>query len=165
MTVGCGYPCYCGAGGRGVVARVFVSYAGADRALAFEVHDWLVEAGHEVFLDRHRQDGLIVGERWDQRLFKRLRWADAVVCVVTSAYLASPWCTAEVGAAHVRGSRVLPLRAESGVVHPLLVSTQHTEYSPEPAHARAALVQALHQVDLGWPRDRCPFPGVAPVRG
>ena len=145
-----------------VVARVFVSYAGADLALACEVHDWLVEAGHEVFLDRHQQDGLIVGERWEQQLFERLRWADAVVCVVTSAYLASPWCTAEVGAARIRGSRVLPLRAGPGVGHSLLASTQYADYSADPAQARAVLVKALRQVDLGWPADRCPFPGLRP---
>jgi hypothetical protein len=45
----------------GVVARVFVSHAGADAALAGEVHRWLVEDRHEVFLDQHLRDGLAVG--------------------------------------------------------------------------------------------------------
>ena len=149
------------------MARVFLSHADADLTLAREVHGWLVEAGHEVFLDRDPRDGIAVGERWEQQLYERLRWADAVVCVVTSAYLASPWCTAEVGAAHARGSRLLPLRAEPGVVHPLLASTQYTDYLAHPAQARAALVEALRRVDLGWPPDRSPFPvpGTAPVRG
>ncbi|MGH3812631.1 MAG: toll/interleukin-1 receptor domain-containing protein, partial [Pseudonocardiaceae bacterium] len=71
------------------MARVFVSHASADLALACEVHGWLVEAGHEVFLDRDPRNGLIVGEQWEQRLYERLRWADAVVCVVTSAHLDS----------------------------------------------------------------------------
>ena len=63
------------------MARVFVSHAGADTALAGEVHRWLVEDGHEVFLDRDLRDGIAVGEEWEQRLHERLRWADAVVCV------------------------------------------------------------------------------------
>lgn len=58
-----------------------------------------------------------MGERWEQWLYNRLRWADTVVCVVTSAYLASSWCTGEIGAAHAQGSRLLPLRAEPDVVH------------------------------------------------
>jgi hypothetical protein len=145
-----------------VVARIFVSHAGEDLALAGEVHGWLVGAGHAVFLDRDLRDGIVVGERWEQRLYEGLRWADAVVCVVTSAYLTSPWCSAEVGAAQARGSRLLPLRAEQGVVHPLLASTQHTDYLPHPTKARDALVEALRQVDLGWPLDRSPFPGLRP---
>ena len=70
------------------MARVFVSHASEDAALADEVHRWLVQDGHEVFLDQDLRDGIVVGEEWEQRLHERLRWADAVVCVVTSAYLA-----------------------------------------------------------------------------
>lgn len=79
------------------MARVFVSHASKDRELAGEPHRWLTDDGHEVFLDQDLRDGIAVGEQWEQRLYERLRWADAVVCVVTSAYLASTWCTAEVG--------------------------------------------------------------------
>ncbi|MGQ0776541.1 MAG: toll/interleukin-1 receptor domain-containing protein [Pseudonocardiales bacterium] len=150
------------ADGEGVVAQVFVSHASADLALAREVHGWLVQAGHEVFLDRDPRDGLVVGEQWEQQLYEWLRRTDAVVCVVTAAYLASPWCNAEVGAARAQGSRLLPLRAEPGVVHPLLASTQYTDYVADPGKARAALVDALRRADLGWPDDRSPFPGLRP---
>jgi hypothetical protein len=61
------------------VARVFISHASADTARAYEVHDWLVADGHEVFLDRDLRNGLVVGEEWQKRLHERLRWADAVV--------------------------------------------------------------------------------------
>jgi hypothetical protein len=54
-----------------------------------------VAEDHEVFLDTDPHDGITVGEEWDQRLHERLRWADAVVCVVTSAAVASTWCTAK----------------------------------------------------------------------
>ncbi len=147
------------------MARVFVSHAGADLALACEVHGWLVEAGHEVFLDRDPQDGLVVGEQWEQLLYERLRWADAVVCVVTSAYLVSPWCTAEVGVAQARGSRVLPLRAEPDVVHPLLGSTQYTDYTVNPAHGPGRFGR---RAATGRPRlatGSFPVPGAGPVRG
>ncbi|MGH3931501.1 MAG: toll/interleukin-1 receptor domain-containing protein, partial [Pseudonocardiaceae bacterium] len=78
------------------MARVFISYAREDLARAREVRHWLVDSRHEVFLDQDAQDGIPVGEAWRQRLGERLRWADAVVCVVTSASVASSWCTAEV---------------------------------------------------------------------
>jgi energy-coupling factor transporter ATP-binding protein EcfA2 len=132
------------------------------------VHQWLIEAGHEVFLDRDVRDGVALGERWRQRLWERLRWADAVVCVVTSAYLASTWCTAEVVATQSRGGRLLPLRVESDVAHPLLSSeVQYTTYvARDPVAARAAVAEALRRIDAaggaGWSDDRCPFPGLRP---
>ena len=114
------------------MARVFISYAGADRECAARLHGWLVAEGHEVFLDRDSRDGVVVGEGWEQRLYERLRWADAVVCVVSSAGVASTWCTAEVSFALSRGSRVLPVRVEPGVVHPLLTSAQYADLTGDP---------------------------------
>jgi len=144
------------------VARVFVSHAGEDLTLAREVHRWLVEAGHEVFLAQDLRDGIAVGEQWEQRLHDELRLADAVVCVLTSAYLASTWCAAEVGIARSRGSRLLPLRVEPDLAHPLLKSVQHTDLTRDLAEARAALVEVLRRVDVAWPEDRSPFPGLRP---
>jgi WD40 repeat protein len=146
------------------MARVFISHAGADTETAAEVHRWLVDDGHEVFLDRDSRDGIQLGDEWEQRLHERLRWSDAVVCVVTSAYLESPWCAAEVGAARSRGSRMLPVVAEPGVVHPLLRPVQHTNMARDPAAARRALSEALRRVDaaggVGWPDGTSPFPGL-----
>jgi WD40 repeat protein/energy-coupling factor transporter ATP-binding protein EcfA2 len=126
-----------------------------------------VAEGHEVFLDRDSRDGVVVGEGWEQRLHERLRWADAVVCVVTSAAVASTWCTAEVSIALSRGGRVLPVRAETGVVHPLLTSAQYADLIGDADAARVALVEALRRVDavggLGWPDDRSPFRGLRPL--
>ena len=149
-----------------MVARVFISHASEDLVLASEVHQWLVEAGYKVFLDQDLRNGLKVGDDWQQRLHEWLRRSDAVVCVVTSAYRASTWCSAEVGIAQSRGSLLLPVQAEPGVTHPLLTPTQYTDYTRDPAAARAALVEALRQVDaaggLGWPDNRSPFPGLEP---
>ena len=99
------------------MARVFVSHASEDQLVAARLHGWLVGDGHEVFLDRDLRDGIGVGEVWEQRLYERLRWADAVVCLVTSAYRDSVWCAAEVGIARSLGSRLLPVLAEPGQAH------------------------------------------------
>jgi len=148
------------------VARVFISHASEDLALADELHRWLVDDGHQVFLDQDLRDGIAVGEEWEQRLHERLRWANGVVCVVTSAYLASEWCTAEVSIARSRGNRLLPVRAEPGVTHALLKSIQHADLTRDRVAARAALAEALRRVDdvgdPGWPGDRSPFPGLRP---
>jgi hypothetical protein len=148
----------------GLVARVFISHSSKDRGLANEVHGWLTGDGHEVFLDHHLDGGIAIGEEWEQRLYERLRWADAVVCLVTSAYLASAWCSAEVGVARSQGSRLLPLLAERGVDYPLLEWSQYADLAADPEAARAALTAALRRVDAaggwGWPDGRSPFPGL-----
>lgn len=146
-----------------MVVRVFISHASGDIALAREVYGWLEDDHHEVFLARDLRDGIAVGEQWRQRLHKQLRGADAVVCLVTSAYLASTWCTAEVAIAQSLDSVLLPVLAEPGVVHPFLTDVQHTDWTQ---NSRAALAEALRRIDdgggFGWPDDQFPFPGLRP---
>jgi WD40 repeat protein/energy-coupling factor transporter ATP-binding protein EcfA2 len=148
------------------VARAFVSYASADIVLAREVCRWLEADRHEVFLAQDLRDGIAAGEQWRSRLHERLRWADAVVCVVTSAAVASPWCSHEVSSALSRGSRLIPVLAEPGVTHPLLTDLQHIDLARNSATAPTALAEALRRVDaaggFGWEDDRSPFPGLRP---
>ncbi|HSZ30087.1 MAG TPA: toll/interleukin-1 receptor domain-containing protein, partial [Pseudonocardiaceae bacterium] len=137
------------------MAKVFVSYASKDRECAGQLHRWLVAAGHEVFLAHDLRDGIAGGDQWRLRLYEQLRWADAVVCVLTRAYVASVWCATEVAIAQSRGSRLVPILDELGVVHPLLSDVQHIDRTCNPADAYAALAEALRRVDaaggFGWP--------------
>jgi WD40 repeat protein len=145
---------------------VFVSHSSADGTLAGQLRRWLVEDGHGVFLDQDLHDGIEIGEEWQQRLHERLRWADAMVCLLTSAYVSSTWCTAELVTAQNRGSRVLPVRAEPGVSHPLLAAIQQIDATADMCGARAKLAEALRRLDAaggaGWPDDHSPFPGLRP---
>jgi len=147
------------------VARVFVSHAIEDLAVAEAVHDWLRGERHQVFLDRDPDAGLRGGELWKSRLHRELRAADAVVCVMTSAYLRSPWCIREMGIADALGSRLLPLQVTPGVSARLLPDLQYIEYGPESSW-QAQLADVLRHLDavggLGWPDDRSPFPGLRP---
>ena len=147
------------------MARVFISHAGADTLTAARVHRWLVDEGHDVFLDHDVVDGIRVGDDWVQRLHERLRWADAVVCVVTAAYVDSMWCGIEVGVAQSRGCLVLPLAAAPGVGHPLLAAVQHVDLADED-RARRALATELRRFGaaggVGWPDGTSPFPGLVP---
>jgi hypothetical protein len=149
----------------GAMARVFISYASEDIVLAREVRRWLGDR-HEVFLAQGLREGIAAGERWRSRLHERLRWADAVVCLVTSSYVASPWCAAEVGAALSQGSRLVPVLAEARVVHPPLSHLQHLDLTRDRVAVRAGLAEALRLVDAaggwGWPDDWSPFPGLRP---
>jgi hypothetical protein len=103
-----------------VVAHIFISYATPNRTIADEVSGWLRVAGHEPFLDHDLRDGVSAGEDWEQRLYRELSEFDAVIGVVTSSCLVSSRCLAELGIASARGCRLIPQRAETGGVHPLM---------------------------------------------
>jgi TIR domain len=87
------------------MARVFVSHASKDRPLADEVHGWLAGDGHEVFLNPTRTRRSPSVTPGSSGCTSSSAGPTRVVCLVTSAYLASPWCTAEVGVARSHLSR------------------------------------------------------------
>lgn len=146
------------------MARVFLSHTGSDDAIATDVHQWLVGRGHEVFLDHDLRDGVAMGAEWEQRLHERLRWADALLCVVSPAFIESTWCSAEIGAARSRGTLILPLSTRPGLIHPLLGFIQHVALSDEGRWEK--LAATLHRIQygggVGWPDDRSPYPGLRP---
>ena len=149
------------------MANVFISHAGADSAAAEQVRQWLEQDGHHSYLDRHLVDGNLPGDEWEKRLFEELREADAVVCIVTEAYLGSVWCAAEIGAARALGSELLPLRFCSGeVFHPLLNPIHGVDAILDPEGTRERLALKLGVIDgtggLGWPDDKSPYPGLRP---
>jgi hypothetical protein len=146
------------------MARVFISHSSKNNELAAEVQSWLKADGHDVFLDYDRDDGIEGGDLWEERLYERLRWADAVVCLVTRDYVISQWCFGEIVAAKTLGSRLVPLAAEKGVRHSLLNDLQHVTYHNAQQQAREQICQILREIDAaggaGWPDDRSPFPGL-----
>lgn len=147
------------------MANVFISHAGADTGLAEHVHRWLEEDGHHAFLDRDINDGVLPGEEWEERLYRELRKADAVVCIVTQAYLTSVWCAAEIGAARGLGSELLPMRFSADCQrHTLLKAINDVDALRDSAGARESLRVKLAIIDgtggRGWPDDRSPYPGL-----
>jgi hypothetical protein len=110
---------------------VFISHSSADMTLAAQVHRWLVDGGHDVFLDQDLGGGIAIRDVWEKWLHERLRGPDVMVCMPTAEYVASTCCTAELVIAQSRGSRLLPIHAESGVRHPVLTELQEiTERLP-----------------------------------
>jgi len=83
-----------------------------------------------------------------------------MVCVLTSAYTASPWCTAELGIAQSRGNLALPVRAEPEASHPLLLDVGHPVRGHHrgrwcgPRQANAALLRLDAAGGRGWPDGR-----------
>lgn len=146
------------------MARVFLGHVSADAWLARTVHRLLTDEGHGVFLAEHPHDGVPPGQEWKRVLSERLRWADVVVCLVTEAFVASPWCFAEVFAAQTMGRVVLPVAVSSEVAHPLLDAVQYVARGTDPTAYLAPLTARLRRLDAaggqGWPDGGNPFPGL-----
>ncbi|MGH3869676.1 MAG: TIR domain-containing protein [Pseudonocardiaceae bacterium] len=144
------------------MARVFISHSSKNNQLAADVQGWLKADGHDVFLDYDRHDGIEGGDLWEERLYERLRWADAVVCLITDDYVTSQWCFGEIVAAKTLGSKILPLTVEEEARHPLLENLQNVTYHGAQAWER--IRGMLREIDTvggaGWSDDRSPFPGL-----
>jgi TIR domain len=148
-----------------IVAHIFISYATPDRPVADEISRWLRAAGHEPFLDHDLRDGISVGERWKQRLYRELHEVDAVIGVVTSSFVASTWCEIEVGIADALGCRLIPVRAEASMVHPLMRDLQYADYQADRQQAHERVLQAVRLLGVGggaWGEGKNPFPGLEP---
>jgi hypothetical protein len=149
-----------------VLAKVFISHAGADIDWAEKIYQWLSADKHDSYLDRDKDDGNPLGVDWQQHIFERLRWADAFVCVLTPSYTKSPWCAAEFGAACALGTDILSIRVSSEHFpnEELWGRTQYANAAGDPSDAQDRLLSRLHAIDggggWGWPDGRSPYPGL-----
>jgi WD40 repeat protein len=151
------------------VANVFISHNSSDVGWAERIHQWLSEDGHKVFLDSDKDDGVAAGEEWRPRLYERLRWADAVICLVSPTFLTSRWCAFEIGAAQALGSEILPVRVSSESLDDgLLTTKQYVDVVRDASYARDRLRARLSIIDgtggRGWPDDASPYPGLRPFQ-
>ena len=78
------------------LSRLFLSHASADSEAAAALGEWLAGQGYaDTFLDIDPQRGLAAGERWMDALKAAADRCEAVLCLVSPAWLASRWCLAE----------------------------------------------------------------------
>ena len=72
------------------MSRVFLSHSSANNAEAVAIRDWLVAEGwNEVFLDLDPERGIAAGERWERALNEAASRCEAVLFLVSRAWLAS----------------------------------------------------------------------------
>jgi WD40 repeat protein len=147
------------------VLQIFLSYASGKRGVARTIKDRLTVAGHKVFLDDHPDTGIPPGNDWAAHLHSRLRASDVMVCLVSGAYGSSQWCNAEVGAAEVTGTVILPVIVEAGAHCDLLLRHQAVDYAADPEDAMARVLRQLARMDganagTGWADGRNPYPGL-----
>jgi formylglycine-generating enzyme required for sulfatase activity len=78
------------------VSRLFISHSSANNAEAVGLRDWLAAEGWtDVFLDLDPEKGIAAGERWERALNEAASRCEAVLFLVSHAWLNSRWCHKE----------------------------------------------------------------------
>ena len=95
------------------MSRIFLSHSSANNAEAVALRDWLNREGwNDVFLDIDPDRGIAAGERWERALNEAANRCEAVLFVVSRAWLASDWCVKEFNLAHHLNKRLFGLLVE-----------------------------------------------------
>ena len=95
------------------MSRIFLAHSSANNAEAVALHDWLaVEGWDDVFLDLDPNRGIAAGERWERALNEAANRCEAVLFLVSRAWLASRWCLKELNLAHRLNKRLFGLLIE-----------------------------------------------------
>ena len=79
------------------MSRIFLSHSSANNAEAVALRDWLEREGwkDEIFLDLDPNRGIAAGERWERALHEAANRCEAVLFLVSKAWLGSGWCLKE----------------------------------------------------------------------
>jgi WD40 repeat protein len=154
--------------GEGAVGEIFISHASADRVLADRVAESVRQAGHIIFLDSDREDGIAPGAAWQRTLLRELRICDAVVFLNSRVGQASMWCHSELVVAADLGKPIYSLDLGPDLPpHPLLGSLQGIRFDSTIDASIQRLADSLDLDGLAestrprWQRGRPPYPGLA----
>jgi WD40 repeat protein len=78
------------------MARIFISHSSRNNVNAIALNQWLGENGwDDVFLDLDPEQGIAPGQHWQMELKKAANRCEAVIFLVSRAWLDSRWCLAE----------------------------------------------------------------------
>ena len=125
------------------MSRIFLSHSSTNNAEAVALRDWLADNGwkDEIFLDLDPQRGIAAGERWERALNEAANRCEAVLFLVSKAWLASVWCRKELNLAHHLNKRLfgvliedLPVGDLAGGPHRHLANRAPRRW-PRPCHA------------------------------
>lgn len=96
------------------MSKIFISHSSANNAAALALAKWLADEGwNDYFLDITPTRGLVPGERWQEKLRSAADRCEAVVVLVSPAWLASSWCLAEFLLAKQLGKTIIGVIIES----------------------------------------------------
>jgi formylglycine-generating enzyme required for sulfatase activity len=96
------------------MSRIFVSHSSENNAEAVALCDWLGGEGwkDEVFLDLDPTRGIAAGEHWEKKLNEAANRCEAVLFLVSKAWLGSDWCGKELNLARRLNKRLFGILIE-----------------------------------------------------
>lgn len=95
------------------MSRIFLSHSSVDNAEAVGLRDWLAEHGwDDVFLDLDPERGIAAGERWERALHDAASRCEAVLFLISRAWLDSRWCQKELTLADKLNKRLFGVLIE-----------------------------------------------------
>ncbi|RTL68831.1 MAG: toll/interleukin-1 receptor domain-containing protein, partial [Hyphomicrobiales bacterium] len=98
------------------MSRIFISHSSSNNAEAIALRDWLVAEGwSDLFLDLDPNRGIAAGERWERALNEAARRCEAVIFLISKAWLGSRWCTNELTLARRLNKRLFGVLVEEGL--------------------------------------------------
>ena len=102
------------------MARIFLSHSSRNNPEAVALGDWLTAEGwDDLFLDLDPSRGIAAGERWERRLHEAANRCEAVVFLVSRAWLDSDWCLREFRLAEKLNKRSFGVLIEPIPIHEL----------------------------------------------
>ena len=93
------------------MSTIFISHSCHDNNEAESLKDWLQENGFDeehFFLDFDQKTGIKVGQTWKTALKEARRSSEVFIFLITSNWLSSLWCRAELRSAYLDGKTILP---------------------------------------------------------
>jgi hypothetical protein len=95
------------------VARLFISHSTTNNAAAIALCDWLTEQGFDdVFVDIDPDRGVVPGQRWQEAIKAAAHRCEAVLFLLSPAWLDSGWCKSEFLLAKTLDKRIFGLIVE-----------------------------------------------------
>src|ERR1700731_672119 len=96
------------------MSRIFLSHSSNDNFEAIALRDWLASEGwNDVFLDLDPERGITAGERWERSLNEAASRCEAVLFLVSRAWLDSRWCLKEFNLARRLNKRLFGVLIEA----------------------------------------------------
>jgi formylglycine-generating enzyme required for sulfatase activity len=91
-----------------------LSHSSVNNAEAVALRDWLAREGwkDEVFLDLDPTRGIAAGERWERKLNEAANRCEAVLFLISKAWIFSEWCRRELNLAHRLNKRLFGVLIE-----------------------------------------------------
>ncbi len=129
------------------MARVFISYARANRTEALSIKDDIVVIGHEAWIDQQ----LIGGQEWWTEIIHRIQASDIFVFLVSDASINSVACEREAEYADKLNKPIIPLfiekPASTRLIPPSIAGRQWIDYTSNEKQTGLRLAIALSSAD------------------